>query len=342
MSAEGRGGKAAPAWRPELDDLDRLRYTSQRERRHSEPATNGPETPDTVQGKSVDAETFARAGIPVPDTLHRLRIDGGDPALTAVRGALRRVLKAAEGAAVVVKPEHGMRGDHILVIHEHQGDELRLSTGEVLDIAGIALRLARTGEEAWRIERWIAPHSDLAGFQPGVSPTVRGLTLLLDGGPVLHTAALKVPISRKGVDNLHAGNLAAGIDLDTGRLGCATDLSGVVWHDRHPGTGRPIEGVDVPHWSAVRDVLLRGAALRPQDARALGWDVVIGRDGPVVLEANRSWGEDLAQLPVGSGVMHGGMLKLLHEVGAQGLLVARRRLLPSWEEFERREVAAYC
>ena len=51
------------------------------------------------------------------------------------------------------------------------------------------------------------------------------------------------------VDNLHAGGIAAAVDLDTGRLGLASNLGmdcSLGWLDRHPNSGAPITGFQLP------------------------------------------------------------------------------------------------
>jgi hypothetical protein len=91
-------------------------------------------------------------------------------------------------------------------------------------------------------------------------------------------------------DNFHAGmgGLNAPVDLETGELGPAKELTRdgqVVEHSTHPDSGGPIAGVRVPGWPRVREELLGFAARLPQ-APYLGWDVVITDDGYSVIECN--------------------------------------------------------
>jgi hypothetical protein len=43
----------------------------------------------------------------------------------------------------------------------------------------------------------------------------------------------------------------------------------------------------LPHWPALID-LVNAAALTLEPLRYLGWDVAIGPDGPVIVEANQN------------------------------------------------------
>lgn len=324
-------------WRPGLDDPGRLTYTSQRERRLSEVATNPRVGGRGNRGKTEAQELFAGHDLPGPELLGQVDLE---PARAAGRpGVLRTVegfaalLEERGRLGVVIKPEHGMQGDGIIVLVESGRDGGALVSGAALSVGELWARLRAHGSDGrWRIERRVVPHPLLAGFRAGTTPTVRLLTLRVDGGVVIHAATLKVPRGDSGVDNLARGNLVAAVDLETGRVGHATDGTGLPVLDQHPDSAVPIRGMVVPHWQGVRRVACLGAALFDH-WRAIGWDVAVTADGPVVLEANIKWCEKLLQLPVDRGLTHGAMIRLLDEVGAGHLLAARRRH-PGWQAFE--------
>jgi len=101
--------------------------------------------------------------------------------------------------------------------------------------------------------------------------------------------ALRVP-SKAGalIDNFHAGGIAASIDLETGRLGLATDLGirgDSRWHSVHPVTGGQIAGLQVPDWPRIVG-LAELAHDRLADRIVLGWDIAVLADGPCLIEAN--------------------------------------------------------
>jgi len=73
-----------------------------------------------------------------------------------------------------------------------------------------------------------------------------------------------------------------------------------VWSAAHPDTGRPIEGVRLPHWEAVRARVLDLATF---DFLAyVGWVVLITDAGPCLIEGNT------ANVGVGSLQVHGPLL----------------------------------
>ena len=105
------------------------------------------------------------------------------------------------------------------------------------------------------------------------------------------------------VDNVHAGGLAASVDLMAGRLSPATDMgvdAKLGWIDRDPDTGASIAGRVLPMWSEVRDLVLTAqAAFR--DWVVIGWDVATTASPlspPRVVEGNGGPDIDLVQRPL--------------------------------------------
>ncbi|MGH7523171.1 MAG: sugar-transfer associated ATP-grasp domain-containing protein [Gemmatimonadales bacterium] len=329
------------AWRPELTLVERLTYTSHRERRATETATNQREPIRRHRPKSEQQERFAQAGLPLPTLLGRVGVVPGirdiGVAILDSAGMLAEWLATNARGGLVFKPELGMQGNGIMVAADGASDGVVLLSGVELSTSALWRRLS-AGTGGWRIERWIRPHPALAGFRPGATPTVRVLTLLVDGGAVVHAATLKLPVGDSGVDNLAQGNLVATIDLEAGVVGAATDGLGNLRLDHHPGSGASIRGLQLPWWSEVQAVARRGALLLAP-RRAIGWDVAVTESGPVVIEANSSWCEKLIQLPAGRGLTRGAFIRLLHEVDAGAILARRRRMSPEWLEFERAALA---
>jgi hypothetical protein len=156
------------------------------------------------------------------------------------------------------------------------------------------------------VQPCLVNHSALSDINLGALATARILTVRNERGDIEAThAVLRMP-QRPGasVDNIHAGGIAAPIDLKTGRLGRATDLGLRVtsrWHERHPATGAPILGRELPHWPAAIDLCCR-AHDAIGDRVVVGWDVAILEDGPCLVEGNGKPDVDLIQRPHGSGL----------------------------------------
>src|SRR5207253_7147904 len=122
----------------------------------------------------------------------------------------------------------------------------------------------------------------------GALNTVRVLSCLDEHErPEVMAAVLRIAIGRNvTVDNVHAGGLAAAVELDSGTLSSATDMgvdARLGWTDRHPDTGTAIKGRKVPFWGDVVD-LVRRAHAAFGDWVVIGWDVAILPDGPWLVE----------------------------------------------------------
>jgi hypothetical protein len=98
-----------------------------------------------------------------------------------------------------------------------------------------------------------------------------------------------MPRARSPVDNVHAGGIAARVDIPTGRLSKATDL-GVrpdsQWHAHHPATGATIEGRVLPFWRETLDLARRAHSEAFGDLLMVGWDIGLTDDGPILVEGN--------------------------------------------------------
>jgi hypothetical protein len=209
-------------------------------------------------------------------------------------------------------------------------DELTRVNGDVISADEVWQPIASAPHRAWRIERRVVAHPTVGGWRPGATPTVRLITALIDGVADVHIGMMKVPRHPSGVDNFHVGNLACDVDLATGRIGRAVNAEGTEWHETHPESGTPIAGVVIPDWPMYLDIV-RTAAPAFSPLTSLGWDVAVSADGPVILEANTSW-EEIVQLPLDRGILHGRYAALLRKVGAVRMFDRRRAEHPGWED----------
>jgi len=183
----------------------------------------------------------------------------------------------------------------------------RHSSGRSFPAAEFGMYLKQRSQLEKRIVQYcLVNHSSFADINLGALATARILTVRDEHGGIEPThAVLRMP-QRPGasVDNIHAGRIAAPVDLATGRLGRATDLGLRVtsrWHERHPETGAAILGRELPHWQAALDLCRRAHAVIG-DRVVVGWDVAILEDGPCLVEGNGIPDVDLMQRPHGTGL----------------------------------------
>lgn len=162
---------------------------------------------------------------------------------------------------------------------------------------------------AWIVQAVVRPHRDLAGIMPSALGTIRAVTYESRLGPEIVLAALRIPVDGSVTDNFsggRSGNLVAPIDPASGRVGTARRSRSRHWPtmesvSRHPDTGWPIEGMTIPAWHAVTELLLRAQKLTPQ-FRSAGWDIAVTDEGPLIVEVNPGYDIDLLQVAQGRGI----------------------------------------
>ena len=143
-------------------------------------------------------------------------------------------------------------------------------------------------------------HPQMENFSLGGLCTVRVVTCWLPNqGPEIICAGLRIPDGESMVDNLAAGGLVAGIDLETGSLSTAEfkDIRKGTW-DSHPHTNRPLKGQRIHDWQAVADLCIHAHASLKRLV-SIGWDIAVTPEGPMLLEANPGWSFVLAQKALG-------------------------------------------
>lgn len=172
--------------------------------------------------------------------------------------------------------------------------------GEELDAGELFSRLSeRARQRPQLVQKRLSAHPEIADLTSGALTTVRVSTCLDEGGePEVVGAVLRMAIgSNRTVDNLHAGGIAAGVDLEKGSLSAASNLgmdARLGWLERHPDTGAEIVGRTLPHWHEIRALAIE--AHRAFDDRVVvGWDIGVTDKGPLVVEGNSSPDLDIVQ-----------------------------------------------
>ena len=153
------------------------------------------------------------------------------------------------------------------------------------------------------VEEFIEQHPEMNRLSPSAVNTVRIITELDSDGEVLILGCrLRISVDSP-VDNMAAGNLAAPLDSDTGRVTGLAVYSDITKGDQsfHPVTNVKIPGFQVPFWRETLE-MVKEAALRHPQNRSIGWDVVITERGPGLIEGNHDWCKLLWQLPVKKGL----------------------------------------
>ncbi|MGB8933360.1 MAG: sugar-transfer associated ATP-grasp domain-containing protein [Anaeromyxobacteraceae bacterium] len=241
--------------------------------------------------KLLAKECFARAGVPAPDTM---AVCDGLFAVTGVVEGLR-----GKGG-FVVKPANGSGGGGILVVGEWDAaaDGWRKAGGQLVTPLQLQRHLAdivfgvhsNQLEDRAFVERRVVPDPLFATLWPDGLCDVRIITL--HQVPVM--SMIRVPTAESGGKaNLHQGGLGIALDLETGRTTRAVHHGKAI--ERHPESGAPLVGLQVPRWGEVLAVARRAAGAVPLGY--LGIDVVVDVErGPLVLEINARPGLEIQNI----------------------------------------------
>lgn len=188
--------------------------------------------------------------------------------------------------------------------------------GTVCDRQSLITELARKSQRTpCLVQPRLVNHASIADLSNGALTTIRVLSCLDEQGvPEIIAASFRMAIGRNvTVDNIHAGGIAAAVDIEDGSLGLASNLGDdatLGWLDCHPDAGGKIAGRTLPLW---RDVLqlARRAHCAFSDRVVIGWDIAILADGPTLIEGNVGPDVDLMQRPLRCGIGQGRFAELL-------------------------------
>lgn len=199
-------------------------------------------------------------------------------------------LIANKSGKLVFKNAHGQCGNGIEVIKTDG-----LNRQMIID------QLKKGGNDL--VEEFVVQHPDLMRLSPSGLNTIRIITQLNDLDKVdIIGARLRITIN-SSVDNLAAGNIAAPINVMTGKLEGPGVYSDITKSEEylHPITKTEIVGFEIPFWKDAIDMVTT-AALNNKNNRSVGWDVAISESGPELIEGNHNWCKLLWQLPVKKGL----------------------------------------
>jgi hypothetical protein len=255
-------------------------------------ALNPEEAARVAEDKRHLAAICARHGLPaIPQAAVLERAP--DAASTA--SAWARALERDAPDELVIKPAEGHRGLGLRALTRVPGGAAD-DRGRVVGWGPLARELAGEPWPGYLVQRRLRPHPDLGRMSgTAVVHTLRMVTLRPPEGPArLIASRLRIPAGHLPVDSFRAGrsgNLVAEVRAD-GALalpfGPRPSGFGLEPVARHPRSGAPMEGFQVPCWQDACALALRAAgAFAP--LRALGLDIAPTADGPVVIEANAWW-----------------------------------------------------
>lgn len=182
---------------------------------------------------------------------------------------------ARRNGSYIVKPRAAGRGEGVYV-SRYISDDICHNEYRVLC------------EEDAIAEQVIRQNDAINALYPDSVNTIRIASVLTDDGVVLLSPCMR--IGNGGViDNFCQGGMCVAIDNETGCIETqAVDKNHHVY-DRHPITGTPFLGYQIPHWDLLKQTV-KEMALVDKDAVFVGWDMAITPEGVDMVECNNHQG----------------------------------------------------
>ncbi|MCM1289024.1 MAG: hypothetical protein NC240_12025 [Clostridium sp.] len=147
------------------------------------------------------------------------------------------------------------------------------------------------------VEEVLEQNEEMSALYPHSVNTLRIVTVVSEKGTA-SVVGMYVRIGTGGnaVDNFHHGGISAPVNRKTGIIEHKARNKENIYFDKHPDTGTPIVGFQIPHWHEVLE-FARKMAKEVEKVRYVGWDICITKNGLAVVEANEYPTNDLCQLP---------------------------------------------
>lgn len=143
---------------------------------------------------------------------------------------------------------------------------------------------------SWIIQERLKQHDDLKVFKPRGVCSLKLNTIFRDGNVEVVFSFLRIGTKIDYIDNLKTGCCFVRVDTEKGLL----EKWGYYKESEntrlsvHPESGIKFEGFKVPMYQKCVELAIRAHRSLPM-IRSIGWDVVVTREGPVLLEGNHDW-----------------------------------------------------
>lgn len=197
------------------------------------------------------------------------------------------VINEIIGSTLFAKLRKGAGGRGAFLIKE--GSVTRSDGQRLSNPRDELLSFFLNGPKQYLLEEYIEQCAELSIFNPSSLNTIRVVTYIDRTGQA-HVVGgfLRVGVGSHVVDNVAAGGLYCGVDINRGSIyPKAMNEEGGVF-TQHPISSIKFENYALPQWEAVMRMCTEcheGIGL----PITVGWDVAISPRGPVILEGNTMW-----------------------------------------------------
>lgn len=146
------------------------------------------------------------------------------------------------------------------------------------------------------IEEAIKQNKIISEIYPNAINTLRVVTILKDRQAHILCTYFRIGNGDHFVDNFNSGGMVAPVDKDTGIVIAPAIDKNKNLYEKHPMTGKNIQGFKFPFWNEMTKMIEEAAKIIPE-VGYVGWDVAFSDGGPLLVEGNDFPGHDIYQLP---------------------------------------------
>lgn len=139
-------------------------------------------------------------------------------------------------------------------------------------------------KQQFLVEEVIIQHPKMSELYSKSINTLRIISFLTDRGEVVILNTI-LRIGNGGrVDNFSSGGMYTFVDEDGKILLPAIDEKGSIY-ESHPITNTKLVGYQIPNFDQVKELVKELGTVVPE-VRYVGWDIAVGKDGPILIEGN--------------------------------------------------------
>ncbi|MGO3691066.1 MAG: sugar-transfer associated ATP-grasp domain-containing protein [Psychroflexus halocasei] len=202
----------------------------------------------------------------------------------------------------VIKTTESSQGEGVIVIKDIKEVEDKMILIQSNDKEILLSKILN--HEALIFEKLLYQTKQFSSFNASSINTIRFMTSLDPSGEV-NIFGTFIKVGRKGawVDNAGSGgNICANVDIKTGLINNVIEFND--WRSNrdithHTDSGTLLEGVKIKDWENICEQVKTYQKQIPY-LKAIGWDVAITDEGPVIIEINDFW-DATGQLFIGKG-----------------------------------------
>lgn len=266
-----------------------------------------------VRDKILYTQLLRSLGLPATQTqalVHSARHVGDIPVLRAPQEVMAFLLSVAR-LPLFGKPVEGSGsvGSVLIQSVDAKTGMLHLGNGRQMDLDAFAHEIISEYPEGFLFQSAIRQHKTLRDVTGDAVGTIRVVTTRDETGIKPLYTLWKIPSPKAMSDNYwQDGSMIAEIDTQGRVVTCAHGAGpGYEQIDTHPVSGIAFAGLQIPHWDQLHDVAVQAHGVFPEFG-IIGWDIGVGEDGPVIIEANDNPFHALYQLAAGKGVRNPDLL----------------------------------